>query len=121
MIPEILQVMEERKQKHNQVLYRDLNKKVRRLCNKPKKAFLSEECALMEQGWSLETKEAHERISVVTGKKRCSSSIKGLRNNDDGQLVFEEQDMLHRWKEYIRELLSDPDGKSMLIYFTEKH
>ena len=83
MALETLQLMEERrKHKHNQVLYKDLNKnkKNRRYCNEAKEEFLPEECAFMVQGWSLHPENAHERIRVVTGRKKYgSSSIKGLR------------------------------------------
>ena len=50
-------------------------------------------------------KDLHKEVKLICGKNK--SSPRGNIKNKDGDVLFEKEDILKRWEEYIGELFHD--------------
>ena len=117
MTNNILVKMEERKAaKNNKEKYQALDKEVQKLCTKAKEDWINERCAEIEE---LEAKhysrEMHTLAKEISGKSRRNSKT-GCIKSKDGSLLFEKEQILSRWEEYVNELFEDsrPDKPEIL-------
>jgi len=110
MTDDILHLMQERKAaKHrNTVLYNKLDHQIRSKCNEAKEQWMQGQCEIIEEMQANHQYAAmHKKIKDVTGNvnRRKANCIK----NKKGDVLFEVEDILERWSEYIRELYGDND------------
>ena len=123
---EILQLMDDRKavKGRDDVRHAEQDHQIKRSCQKAKERFFEDDCAAIEQlHLENKTKNLHREIKILTGKNR-KSSHRGNIKNLDGDLIFEQEEVLKRWNEYIGELFDDdrpeqpvienPDGPPIL-------
>uniref|UniRef100_A0A8D8LZ42 Craniofacial development protein 2 n=3 Tax=Cacopsylla melanoneura TaxID=428564 RepID=A0A8D8LZ42_9HEMI len=110
MTVEILQLMEERKKykqynrDSDRVKYRDLHRKIQRLCRQKREEYLNEECAEAERLEKVNSAKFHQKVKSLTDtKKKVSHSLLDSEGNE----IFDANQMLARWKEYCQELYND--------------
>ena len=110
MNPEILKMMEERRQQKNKnnLEYKRFNRTIKQACNEANEKYLNEECAVMERFYNLTPKEAHQKIKAITRKFK-SASIFGCLKSKSGKILLEEDEILERWKECIKDLYGDSE------------
>ena len=109
MTEEILMLMDERKNAKikNQKEYSKLHNKIKRKCKEAKESFLAEKCEKIEMlSKSNQSRDLHREVKELTGDKR-SSKMRGNVRSKDGTLLFEKEQVLGRWNEYIGELFDD--------------
>ena len=108
MTEEILQLMDDRKAAKTKDLlsYKKLSKKIKAECTKAKEDWLDQQCSLIEQlNKDNKSKNLHREVKNLTGS--CISSRGGNIKDRNKNLLFEKQDILDRWKEYVGELFED--------------
>ena len=106
---DILKLMDERrKAKGNEIKYRELDKRVKKQCIEAKESWINSQCKEIEDKATMDSKTMHQKIRELSGKK-SSARTSCLRAND-GNILMEKEDILHRWSEYIEELYQDNRG-----------
>ena len=108
MTAEILKLMEERKaaKTKDEAAYKRLSKKIKAECTKAKEDWLDQQCSLVEQlNAENKSKSLHREVKSLTGSS--TSSRGGNIKDKNKNLLFEKQDILGRWKEYVGELFED--------------
>ena len=108
---EILDLMEERRILRNKSedLYKELDKRIKRMCIERKEEWLREKCEEMEQLERSNSRLMAEKIRKLTGKRRTTRST--IRQDKDGNILTERGQVLKRWKGYVRELYGDTRGE----------
>ena len=111
MNDEILRKMEERKRaKNDQEMYKLLDREVNIMCDKAKEAWINDNCLEIEELEAKhKTREMYEKVKEITAtnqKKRGNSCV----TSKDGRVLFDQQEIQDRWKEYIEELFDDKRG-----------
>lgn len=110
MTEEILNLMDERRSlKGNPDRYRELDIEVKRRCKERKEEWLKERCDEVEQLERVNSKQMYEKVREISGNKRPtkSSTIK----DEQGNVLMELEEVLGRWKQYIKELYNDERGQ----------
>ena len=109
---EILAKMEERKTaKNDKELYKTLDQEVHRMCNKAKEDWINENCSVIEKlDAEHKTREMYKKIKEVTGTNRKKTGNSCITSKS-GQVLFDQQEIQDRWKEYIEELFDDDRGE----------
>ena len=108
MTAEILKLMEDRKaaKTKDEAAYKRLSKKIKAECTKAKEDWLDQQCSLVEQlNAENKSKSLHREVKSLTGSS--TSSRGGNIKDKNKNLLFEKQDILGRWKEYVGELFED--------------
>lgn len=108
MTTEILDLMKDRKsyKDKDDVKYHELERVIKTKCNEAKEAWMEEQCEMIE---SME--ECHnysgvsKKVNELTGRKRRNHH--GCIKNKSGDVLFEQEDIISRWNEYIEELYGD--------------
>ncbi|RUS75834.1 hypothetical protein EGW08_016403 [Elysia chlorotica] len=110
MTPEILHLMDERRvNKNNPEKYKELNKKVKDLCNETKDFWITCECiGIQTYSNSSNSKYFHDKIKDVAGRKPSPKS--GCIKSQSGQILMDIDDILNRWSQYVKELFDDMRG-----------
>ena len=109
MTDDILSKVDERKaHKHvDRDKYNHLNKKIINDCRKAKEIWFNKQCEEIEE---LEkhhnSKEMYAKVKEIWRNKRYNNS-NGCIMDKEGNVLFEEEDVANRWKEYITELYDD--------------
>ena len=108
---EILDLMEERRTLRNKSedLYKELDKRIKRMCIERKEEWLREKCEEMEQLERSNLRLMAEKIRELTGKRRTTRST--IIQDKDGNSLTERGQVLKRWEEYVRELYGDTRGQ----------
>ena len=113
MTEEILGLMEERKLYKNRddAKYNQLNKQIKAKCIKEKEAWLARQCDEIENlQQSNKMKDMHREVKCITGAD--TSTMKGNIKSKENKVLFEKEDILNRWKEYVGELFEDNRSKN---------
>ena len=106
--------MDERKtyQNADRSKYNQLNKEIINVCRKAKESWFNKQC---EETEGLEkhynSRELHVKVADLWQNKKYNNS-NGCIMDKAGNLLFEEEDIANRWKEYITEL-HDDNGTDM--------
>ena len=100
--------MKEKKAKiKDQKEYAILHSKIKRKCKEARELFLAEKCEKIEKSSkSNQSRDLHREVKELTSDKR-SSKMRGNVRSKDGTLLFEKEQVLGRWNEYIGELFDD--------------
>ena len=103
----ILSKMEERKNVKNKTTeYNVISKEIVGECRQAKENWLNEQCKEIE---SLEkqhkTKEMHDKVKELT--KKCTLKSGGSIADKYGKILFDQEEIVKRWVEYIKELYDD--------------
>jgi len=107
MTKEILDLMSERKKVKNTPKYKNIDTMIIKKCKEAKEKWISNKCEeITEYDTINQTKKLHNSIKELTGKKRHRNAIGGIKNKD-GKMLFQKDDILQRWTEYIAELFKD--------------
>ena len=103
----ILDLMNERRtSKGGNDQYKELNKVIRNKCNEAKEIWLNNKCAQIEANSRFCTKDMHDEIRELTGKRKsCLKS--GCIRAKDGSMLTDRNEILDRWAEYIEDLFED--------------
>ncbi|GFR79778.1 craniofacial development protein 2-like [Elysia marginata] len=104
---------ERRKTKANKQKCVELNKQVKKRCNKAEEHWTNTQCEKIEDNDVTNSKIMHQKIREVTNGK-VSAKIGCLRSRD-GDILMEKKDTLYRWSEYITELYRDGRGPPPII------
>ena len=107
MTDEILDLMTEGKKAKNTPRYKDLDKKIQRKCKKARENWISDKCRdIEESNKKNQTREMHSDIKELTGRKKKNNTTGGIKSKN-GKMLFEKEDILKRWTEYVGELFED--------------
>ena len=110
MKDEILRKMDERKtvKTKNPKKYEVLNREIKNQCQRAKEEWLEAKCADVEEmDRKHYSKSLHEEVKEITGTSKKSNQSGGNIKSKDGTILFEHDEVLERWKEYIEELFED--------------
>ncbi len=107
---EMMNKMEERRKWKNsgttegKARYRKLNNELRRITDKAKEDWLTEQCKEIEElNRRGRSDLMYRKVKDVVPTKRRTVSARNI-NNKEGQLLTNPANVLERWKEYIEEL-----------------
>ena len=109
MTDDILSKMDERKaHKHvGRDKYNQLNTEIINDCRKAKEIWFNKQCEEIEElEKNHNSKEMHAKVKELWRNKKYNNS-NGCIMDRAGNLLFEEEDVANRWKEYITELYDD--------------
>jgi len=79
---------------------------------------LNKKCAELEQLVNVNSKVALMKMEETTSKKTCNTAP-GCLKDKNGEMLFEDEDLKRRWKEYIAELYGNPDRGFQPFSFEE--
>ncbi|XP_071574655.1 uncharacterized protein [Temnothorax nylanderi] len=107
MTTEILELMTERKvQKPNPLLYKEINRKIRRKCREAKEQWMSEKCKEIEV---LQEKHdafnVHKKVKEMTNRAQ-KHQVLTLRDANN-EIITGVEAKLQVWKRYVEELFDD--------------
>ena len=107
---EILAMMEERRKAKNQSeeLYRELDRRVKRLCREKKEEWLNLKCKEIEDSEKVDSRAMGNHIRELSGKKRMARST--VIKDSNGDILTDREDVLERWRGYVEELYRDQRG-----------
>ena len=108
MSDEILNLMKERKHVKisNQVEYTRLDKEIKRKCIEAKQQWMTERCTEIENlEKSHNYRRMYSKVKQVAGQSRKSGT--GIIKDNQGNILFDLDDVIARWAEYIEELFAD--------------
>jgi hypothetical protein len=111
MTDEILNMMEERKKAalSDKSEYRRLHRRITGACRKAKDVWLKTQCnEIVRLEKNYEVKKMHMKIREMTGSSRKREE--GCIRDKDGNVLFDKEDVLERWTEYVEELYKDERG-----------
>ena len=108
---EILDLVEERRTlRHKpEELYKELDKRINRICIEREEEWLREKCEEMEQLERSNSRLIAEKIRELTRKRRTTRST--IIQDKNGNIVTERGQVLKRWEGYVRELYGDTRGE----------
>ena len=108
MTNQILVKMEERKKAKNSSRYDQLNKEIKKLCKEEKEKWYNSKCEEIEKNLKLNgTKKMHQEIKEMVGSSKKKSSSGGCIKDKNGKMLFEKDQVLERWAEYVGDLFAD--------------
>ena len=111
MTTDILDLMEmRRKAKGDNDRYRELHRYIRNRCRIEKEKYYVKQCEELERLEKKNPQLMHNKIRQVTGRRKCAYRSSCIEDKE-GNIIMENQEILHRWEEYIRELFKDNRGQ----------
>ena len=113
MTDEILDKMNLRRNLKNsdKEKYYKINKEIEKMCKDAKSEWWDQNCKEIEElDAQNRSKELHRKIKSITGKKKRSNASKCIENKN-GEMLFEDEEIVNRWVEYIQELYDDQRGE----------
>lgn len=118
----ILILMEERRKykNKNQVQYREIHKKIKRMIREAKEDWFAKECLEIEQYQEkYDTFNMHKKIKYLAGTARKNNPTKLYDNN--GDIIVEIEQKLIKWKEFVEDLFHDdrPNEYDVLLEYHE--
>ena len=118
MTSEIIKLIEERrKHKRGTQKYIEVNNSIKRKCTEAHQDFLDFKCIEIERDFRGNIRKVHQGIKEITGKGKQTKSSSNCIKDKQGNLLFDDQEIQNRWKEYIGELYDDPERKTPQIVF----
>ena len=100
--------------------YTDLNAEFQRTARRDKKAFLSDQCKVIEE--NSRTGKTRDLFKKIRDNKGTLHSKMGSIKDRNGMDLTEAEDIKRRWQEYTEELfktdLHDPDNHDSVITLT---
>ena len=110
MTEKILKKVEERKKYKtvNKEIYRQLDNEIKTECSIMKEKWLNEKCLQAEQLEGRDTREMHNIVREISGKKRAYRGE--IIKSRDGNLLTDWDEVVLRWKEYVQELFDENRG-----------
>lgn len=114
MTDEILNMMDKRRQsRRGSDEYKRINTEIRKKCRQQKELHYQKLCSEIEHLEKVKPQLMHEKVREVTNTKRniAQSCIEAK----DGTKLIEDEQILLRWNEYIKDLFSDEERKKPTI------
>lgn len=116
---EIINLMEERKKhkrpqsEEDQIKYKELKRKIQKLCRKEKENFINLECQEAENLERIDSARFHKKVNELTWGTK-SKRIECTLNDENGNEIFEPELILKRWAQYCEKLYKDerPDRRT---------
>ena len=114
MTEEIKDLMKQRKEekaKHGEKSdrYEEINKEIEKKCKEAKEKWFNDICdEIMMLERNHNSKELHRKVKNVTGKNKKAEDS-GCIKSEEGEMLFEKEDVEKRWVQYIKDLYDDPD------------
>ena len=107
---EILDLMDDRRRLKSiaEVRYRELDRRIQRLCRVKKEEWLNARCKDVEESAKVDSRAMATQIRELSGKKRMARST--VIKDRNGDILTERGEVLERWREYVEELYSDQRG-----------
>ena len=107
----------EAKSKGEKERYTHLNAEFQRIARRDKKAFLSDQCKVIEENSRMG--KARDLIKKIRNTKGIFHANMGTIKDRNGRNLTEAEDIKKRWQEYTEELykkdLHDPDNHNGVI------
>ncbi|GFN87232.1 craniofacial development protein 2-like [Plakobranchus ocellatus] len=103
---------ERRKAKEDEQQYRELEKQVKKRCNKAKEHWINTQCKEIEANTRINSKSTNRG---KRGHREKSVSENGCLRSRGGDIII-----LNRWSEYITELYHDDRGPPPIISILEE-
>ena len=105
MNKEILDLMKERKKRKGQPSYDELDKEIKNKCTEAKENWLNEKCSKIENlQRQHKTRAMFDEINLLTKTKQNTGTC---ITDADGSVLFEDEQVIRRWKEYVEDLFQD--------------
>ena len=104
MTPSILKLMEERRKHKGTNRYHEIDKEIKQKCNEEKENWLDRKCHDIEVLSRENRNQMHSEIKQFTRKHTRSG---GCIKDRKGNVLFEAEDIMNRWMEYVKELFHD--------------
>ena len=118
MTTEILDLMKDRKKHKGKPKYKELDELIRRKCKSAQEAWYNDKCSEIE---SLAKSNNHCRMyekikSFMTDK---SASTGSCIKSESGDILFETDEILKRWTEYVEKLFDGKRDETYLHQFMQ--
>lgn len=87
--------------------YQRLNREIRNYCKKAKEEWFNDQCTeieVLEKQFS--TKEMQKKVKQTRGQNTSGSSA-GCIEDNNGNSLFDDEEIAQRWVEYVTELYDD--------------
>lgn len=84
-----------------------MNREIRNYCKKAKEEWFNDQCTeieVLEKQFS--TKEMQKKVKQTRGQNTSGSSA-GCIEDNNGNSLFDEEEIAQRWVEYVTELYDD--------------
>ena len=117
MTNEILDLMKERKQHKDKTCYKAIDTKIKKKCLEAKDDWLNNQCICIET-----LSNSGNQTSMYQAIKRFTSESKmsgGCIKNKKGDILFETNEIMDRWTEYVEELFHDSRSEQKLKSFLQ--
>ena len=115
MTEEILNLMKTRKEmkkpenEEQSEEYKEVDIQIKRECRKAKDKWFNDECdEVMKLESEHNIREMHNKVKSLTNKKKGAKSASGCIMDKTGRMLFTEEEIKERWREYVSELYDDP-------------
>ena len=108
MTHEIMAQMKDRKlcKGRDEDQYRALDRRIRKACDEAKEAWMNQQCEVIEDLQRHHNYAGlHQKVREITGKSRRNPT--GCIKDKQGNVLFDEEDIVQRWAEYVEELYGD--------------
>ena len=107
MTDDILEKMEIRKRAKNTPDYKIYHKEIQKACKLEKEKWVNEKCEEIEENLRVNgTKKMHANIKELVGDKKGNAGSSCIKDKG-GKMLFEKDQVLQRWSEYIGDLFAD--------------
>jgi hypothetical protein len=99
--------------KHNRTIYEEKRKVATKLCRNKKKEMMKEHIKALEQNnVNRNSRKFYKTVRTLTGE--FQPRITNYKNKD-GNMLLGKQEILNRWKEHFKEILTDNNKENLLI------
>ena len=118
MTEEIKDLMKKRKEEKAQHgeksdRYEQINLEIVSKCREAKEVWFNSLCdEIGELERNHKSKEMHRKVKSMTGKNKKAEDS-GCIKDENGNMLFEKEDVEKRWTQYIRDLYDDPDREEL--------
>ena len=116
MTEEIMKLIEDRKelkkpdQENQTEEYNEIDKKIKDECRLAKDKWFNEQCEeVMKLEKDHNIREMHNKVKDLTKKKKGAKSASSCIMDEEGKMLFTDEEIKKRWKDYVANLYDDPD------------
>ena len=116
MTGEIMELIEKRKQlkkpdqNEQTEEYNEMDKRIKDECRLAKDKWFNEECdEIMQLEKEHNIREMHNKVKNLTKKKKGAKAASSCIRDEEGKMLFTEDEIKKRWKEYVSKLYDDPN------------
>ena len=90
--------------------YQEIDKEIKDKCKEAKDKWFNEECdEILRLEKDHNIREMHNKVKNLTKKKKGAKSASSCIMDKDGKMLFTEEEIKKRWKEYVGDLYDDPN------------